>query len=137
MLVALLSLSALAQQQLQLPSKSPGAKLTQTVGLTDITIEYSSPAVRNRKIWGALVPYGDVWRTGANRATRITFSKDVTVDTTPVPCRHVRVLHAIPTATTWTLILSKVADSAGRVQRTRKKTTCCAAHGEAHRDSRA
>jgi hypothetical protein len=65
-IVSLFALSAYGQQ-LQLPAKSPGAKVTQTAGLTDITIEYSSPAVHGRKIWGALVPYGEVWRTGANR----------------------------------------------------------------------
>jgi hypothetical protein len=104
-------MSALAQQ-LQLPAKSPGGKVTQTAGLTDITVEYSSPAVRARKIWGALVPYGEVWRTGANSATRITFSKDVTIDTTPVPA-GTYAFFAIPTATTWTLILSKEANQPG------------------------
>jgi hypothetical protein len=99
-------------QQLQLPAKSPGAKLTQTAGLTDITIEYSSPAVHGRKIWGALVPFGEVWRTGANQATRFTFSKDVEIDKQPVPAGTYS-FFAIPTATTWTLILNKVPVQGG------------------------
>lgn len=111
LLVSVLSLPALAQK-LELPAKSPAAKLTQTVGLTDITIEYSSPAVKGRKVWGALVPYNEVWRTGANASTRITFSKDVTVESTPVPAGSYS-FFAIPTATTWTLILSKEAFQPG------------------------
>jgi len=99
-------------QQLQLPAKSPGAMVKQTVGLTDITVEYSSPAVRGRKIWGAVVPYGQVWRTGANAATKVTFSKDVTIGTTAVPAGSYA-FFAIPTATTWTLILNKVSVQGG------------------------
>jgi hypothetical protein len=104
-LCCLISFAASAQQ-LQLPAKSPGAKLTQTVGLTDITIEYSSPGVNGRKIWGGLVPYNEVWRAGANAATKITFSKDVTIEGTAVPAGSYP-FFAIPTATTWTLVLSK------------------------------
>jgi len=99
-------------QQLQLPSKSPGAMLKQTVGLTDITVEYSSPAVRGRKIWGALVPYGQVWRTGANAATKVTFSKDVSINNTAVPAGSYA-FFAIPNANSWTLILSKEANQGG------------------------
>src|SRR5215813_10202134 len=64
-------------QQLELPRPSPQAKVMQRVGLTDITVDYSSPAVRGRRIWGQLVPYDKMWRTGANQATRITFSREV------------------------------------------------------------
>src|SRR5207237_1427973 len=90
----------------------PGAMVKQTVGLTDITVDYSSPAVRGRKIWGALVPYGQVWRTGANAATKVTFSKDVTINNVAVPA-GTYAFFAIPTATTWTLILSKEANQGG------------------------
>lgn len=58
---------------------SPASKVEQRVGLTDITIEYSRPSMKDRKIMGELVPYGKQWRTGANSATKITFSDDVTV----------------------------------------------------------
>lgn len=110
-LTALLSLNAFAQK-LDLPAKSPGAKVMQTAGLTDITIEYSSPAVHGRKIWGGLVPYGEVWRAGANAATRITFSKDVMIEKTPVPAGTYG-FFALPTATTWQLILSKNVNQFG------------------------
>src|ERR1700684_4524258 len=99
----LIAVPALAQQ-LDLPRPSPFAKTVQTVGLTEISIDYSSPGVKGRKIWGEVVPYGQVWRTGANMATKITFSKEVTVGTTTVPAGSYA-FFAIPTADSWTLIL--------------------------------
>ncbi len=95
-------------QQFELPRLSPSAKVTQTAGFTDITVDYSSPGVRGRKIWGAVVPYGEVWRAGANTATRITFSKDVTVDGKPVPAGDYA-LFVIPNKApaAWTVILNK------------------------------
>lgn len=71
-----------SEAQLRTPAPSPGAKLTQTVGLTEVTLEYSRPSMKDRKIFGgdeALEQYGDIWRTGANAATKITFDKDVKV----------------------------------------------------------
>ncbi len=70
-----------AQAQIRTPQPSPIAELKQTVGLTDITVVYSRPAMKGRKIFGVdgLVPFGRVWRTGANAATKITFSDDVTI----------------------------------------------------------
>ncbi|PHN07262.1 DUF2911 domain-containing protein [Flavilitoribacter nigricans] len=67
--------------QISTPAPSPGSKLMQTVGLTDVTVEYSRPAVKERNIFAAdgLVPFGEIWRTGANSATKITFSDDVKV----------------------------------------------------------
>lgn len=65
------------QAQIQTPAASPGAKVEQRIGLTDVTVEYSRPSVKKRVIFGGLVPYGEVWRTGANAATKITFSEDV------------------------------------------------------------
>jgi hypothetical protein len=59
---------------------SPGAKLEQKVGLTDVTIEYSRPSMKDRTIMGSLVPYGETWRTGANSATKVTFSDAVTIE---------------------------------------------------------
>lgn len=81
-LSALLFLATGAFAQLQTPAPSPGSKLMQTVGLTEVTIEYSRPSVRGRKIFGgsdALLSYGQIWRTGANAATKISFSKDVQI----------------------------------------------------------
>ena len=68
-----------ANAQLETPQPSPLSKLEQKVGLTDITIEYSRPGVKGRKIFGGLEAYGTVWRTGANANTTIEFSDDVTI----------------------------------------------------------
>ncbi len=73
------TMSIAVNAQIQTPAPSPAAKLKQTVGLTDVTIEYSRPAMRGRTIFGDLVPYGKLWRTGANLRTTVTFSDDVTV----------------------------------------------------------
>jgi len=77
--------AGLARADLDLPRPSPFAKVVQTVGLTDITVDYSSPGVKGRKIWGAVVPTDQMWRAGANQATKITFSRDVTFAGKPVP----------------------------------------------------
>ena len=68
-----------ATAQIEAPQPSPSAKMEQKVGLTDVTIEYSRPAMRGRTIFGDLVPYGKKWRTGANSNTKITFSDDVKI----------------------------------------------------------
>ncbi|MBR9854268.1 MAG: DUF2911 domain-containing protein [Algicola sp.] len=67
------------EAQIQTPAPSPSSKLEQKVGLTDVTVEYSRPAMRGRKIFGDLVPFDAIWRTGANQNTKITFSDDVTI----------------------------------------------------------
>jgi len=66
--------------QIKTPAPSPGAKVMQVVGLTDVKLEYSRPAMRGRTIFGDLVPYDKIWRTGANARTKITFGTDVTID---------------------------------------------------------
>ncbi|MEZ4811301.1 MAG: DUF2911 domain-containing protein [Allomuricauda sp.] len=76
--VALLTMSL--EAQIQTPAPSPGATLKQTVGLTEVTVEYSRPSMRGRTIFGDLVPYDALWRTGANKNTTITFSDDVVVE---------------------------------------------------------
>ncbi len=68
--------------QIETPQPSPFQKIEQTVGLTDITLKYSRPAMRERTIFGGLVPYGKVWRTGANENTKITFDKPVMIGET-------------------------------------------------------
>lgn len=68
------------QAQIMTPQPSPSSKLAQKVGLTDVTVEYSRPSMKGRKIFGDLVPYNELWRTGANANTTITFSDDVTID---------------------------------------------------------
>jgi tetratricopeptide (TPR) repeat protein len=78
------------------------------VGLTKITITYHRPNVNKRKIWGNLVPYGEVWRAGANENTTITFSTDVSVSGKPLPAGTYG-LHMLPTAADWTVIFSKTS----------------------------
>ncbi len=108
-LLSILFASTTFAQQLDLPRASQAAKTSYTVGLTEIAIEYSSPAVKGRPIWGALVKHGEVWRAGANATTKITFSKDVTFGATAVPAGSYG-LFVIPNkdaAAPWTVILSK------------------------------
>lgn len=80
LLVAIFATSLIGYAQIQTPAPSPFQKVEQKVGLTDVTLEYSRPNMRGRTIFGDLVPYGEVWRTGANARTKITFSNDVIVD---------------------------------------------------------
>lgn len=95
-----------AAQQLDLPRPSPSAKVSQTVGLTDITVDYSAPGVKGRKIWGAVVPYDKIWRAGANGLTKLAFSRDVTIVGKPVPA-GTYAFFVIPGKASWLLILSK------------------------------
>jgi hypothetical protein len=114
-LTALLSLLAPAgafAQQLKLPRPSPKASVQQTVGLTEVTINYCRPGVKGRTIWGELVPYDKVWRTGANEATTIQFSQDVKVNGKPLPAGLYSV-HTIPSKSAWTVIFNKKAEQWG------------------------
>jgi len=78
--IAIAFIASLSMQaQIQAPQPSPFATLTQRVGLTDVSVEYSRPSMRGRTIFGNLVPFDKIWRTGANARTKITFSTDVTV----------------------------------------------------------
>ena len=74
------AISSNVNAQIVTPAPSPFAKMEQKVGLTDVTLEYSRPNMRGRTIFGDLVPYDKVWRTGANARTKITFSDDVAVN---------------------------------------------------------
>lgn len=97
---------SLAAQQPELPRVSPAATLTQKVGLAEIAISYSRPAVRGRTIWGGLVPYGQVWRTGANEATTISFSEDVTINGEPLAAGKYA-LFTIPGPEEWEVIFNR------------------------------
>ncbi len=98
--------SAVLAQALEVPAPSVKAKVEQRVGLTDFTVDYSSPGMKGRKIWGDLVPYGELWRTGANAATKLTASRDFTFGGQAVPAGTYSVL-TIPTESSWTVVLSK------------------------------
>lgn len=89
--------------QIETPQPSPAAKIEQVVGLTDVTIEYSRPSMRGRTIFGDLVPYGKVWRTGANARTKVTFSNDVTIGEKEVKAGTYAIL-TIPNAKSWDVV---------------------------------
>ena len=91
---------------------SPKAEIKQQVGLTDVQILYGRPGVKGRTIWGKLVPYDAVWRAGANEATKITFSTDVTIEGKKLK-KGSYSFFTIPGKKEWTLIFNKVADQWG------------------------
>lgn len=97
---------------LDLPLQSQRAEVSQTVGLTDIRIQYHRPLVNGRTIWGDVVPYDSVWRAGANINTTISFSTPVTVEGKPI-AEGTYGLHMIPHHDAWTIIFSKNSTSWG------------------------
>ena len=97
---------------LVIPKASQRATVSQTVGLTEISLSYDRPLVNKREIWGKLVPYDSVWRAGANENTVIAFSSPVRLGGTDLPAGRYG-LHMIPTANEWTVILSRQANAWG------------------------
>jgi len=95
----------LSAQDFSTPRPSPGAIVTQTIGVTDATINYSRPGVKGRVIWGQLVPYNKVWRTGANAVTSITFTNPVKINGNPLDAGTYGI-HTIPTEKDWTILFS-------------------------------
>ncbi|SKC62607.1 DUF2911 domain-containing protein [Ohtaekwangia koreensis] len=110
LLIVLLITAHLAQAQVQTPSASPAGSVSTTIGLTNVKVDYSRPRAKGRKIFGsdaaALVPFGKIWRTGANSGTRISFSDDVKVEGAAVPAGEYLLL-TWPGATEWTVVLYK------------------------------
>jgi len=103
---SVLSAQTPAAPKLEFPSPSPRATSKQRVGITDIEINYSRPSTKGRKIFGGLVPYGQVWRTGANQATRISFSTPVKINGTALAAGDYE-LFSIPGEQEWTVIFHK------------------------------
>jgi hypothetical protein len=97
---------------LNLPRQSQRATVSQRIALTDITVTYHRPLVGERKVWGGMVPYGQVWRAGANENTLIEFSDPVQIEGQTLG-KGVYGLHMIPNADSWTIIFSKAHDSWG------------------------
>ena len=97
------------------PAASPACTLKQRVGLTDITVVYSRPGVKGRTIFGVIVPYGQVWRAGANQATKISFSTPVKLEGNEIPAGNYS-LFAIPGEQEWTIIVSKNTNQWGAFQ---------------------
>lgn len=105
-------ISAAQSLVLDLPRQSQRAQVSQRIGITDITINYHRPLVNKRKVWDGLVPYGQVWRAGANENTTITFSDPVTIEGKALG-RGTYGLFMIPAADQWTVIFSKTSTSWG------------------------
>jgi hypothetical protein len=108
MFICLMLSASLGFAQIKMPQASPAEKLNTKIGLTDVTLEYSRPGVkgRERNIFGGLVPYGEVWRTGANASTKVTFSDSVKVKGQWLP-GGTYALYTIPGQDEWTVIFSK------------------------------
>lgn len=104
-LISLISMVACAQDQSKQPA-SPALKATGKSGAANITISYGSPSVKGRKVWGELVPYGKVWRTGANDATIIDVDADVKVEGQTL-AKGSYSLFTIPEEAEWTIIFNK------------------------------
>src|SRR5258708_2265933 len=101
-----------AQSLIPLPEISQRAVVSQRIGLTDITVAYHRALVGGRKVWDGLVPYGQVWRAGANENTTIEFSEPVSIEGHSL-ARGTYGLHMIPTADAWTIIFSKASTAWG------------------------
>ena len=111
----LLSLASLCSAQgimLDLPRQSQHAMIEQRIGITDITINYHRPLANGRQIWGKVVPYGQVWRAGANENTTVTFTDPVTIEGQPLD-KGTYGLHMIPGENQWTVIFSKASTAWG------------------------
>ncbi len=102
-IVLFLAVSLGIQAQLETPQPSPFSKLEQKVGLTDVTLEYSRPGMKGRTIFGDLVPYGKLWRTGANKNTMITFSDDVMIGESKVKAGSYAIF-TTPNKTSWDVV---------------------------------
>jgi len=113
----LVMVSCLHAQTLNInfPAASPACTLKQRVGLTDITVVYSRPGVKGRTIFGGIVPYGQVWRTGANQATKVTFSTPVKLEGADIPA-GTYALFTIPGEQEWTIIISTNVNQWGSFQ---------------------
>ncbi len=114
MCAGLISLSASAQ--IEAPKPSPSAKIEQEVGLTNVTLEYSRPAVKGREIFGNLVPFGEVWRTGANENTKVTFSDDVEIAGKSLK-KGTYAIYTVPNKDSWEVIFYSDANNWGNPQK--------------------
>ncbi|MES2131498.1 MAG: DUF2911 domain-containing protein [Bacteroidota bacterium] len=108
------------QAQLKVPAPSPSQTLKQAVGLSEITVDYSRPSAKGRVIYGDVVPFGKVWRTGANGATKITFGEDVKVEGNAVAA-GTYALYTVPNKDSWEIMLYKDLTLAGNVAEYKKE----------------
>jgi Protein of unknown function (DUF2911)/Tetratricopeptide repeat len=115
LLASILLLASICSAQtvmLDLPRQSQHAVIVQRIGITDITVNYHRPLVNSRQIWGKVVPYGEVWRAGANENTTVTFTDPVTIEGQPLD-KGTYGLHMIPGENQWTVIFSKMSSAWG------------------------
>ncbi len=103
---SLLFITGISTAQISIPQASPISKVDQTVGLTQITVDYHRPSAKGRAVYGELVPYGKNWRTGANENTTITFSQDVVIEGKPL-AKGTYALYSTPKADSWDIIFYK------------------------------
>ena len=115
----LASLTA-ANAQISTPAPSPFSKIEQRVGLTDVSISYSRPSMRERKIFGGLLDYGAVWRTGANQSTKISFSDDVKLGGKEIPAGEYAI-YTMPGKEMWTVMIYKDLSLGGGVANYKKE----------------
>ncbi len=108
----ILCLTFSVSAQIETPAPSPFGKIEQKVGLTDVSVEYSRPGMRGRTIFGDLVPYGEIWRTGANANTKITFSDDVKIDGKELK-KGTYAIYTIPNKESWEVIFYSKSDNWG------------------------
>jgi hypothetical protein len=104
--LALALLCVKANAQINMPQPSPGATVTQNVGLAEVKVEYSRPSAKGRKIFGEVVPFGDLWRTGANSATKFTTNDSLTIMGAGLP-KGTYVLTTRPDRDSWEIIFNK------------------------------
>lgn len=104
--LAFLAVASTGMAQIKTPAPSPTGKINQSVGLITVDVEYSRPSARGRKIFGDLVPFGEMWRTGANASTKVTFSDGVQVNNISLD-KGTYALYTIPGETEWTVIFYK------------------------------
>jgi len=105
-MIAILAISAALGygQDLKVPTLSPFTEVTQEVGLTQVKLSYARPSAKGRRVFGELVPFGEVWRTGANASTKLTFTEDVKIEGNSLKA-GTYALYTIPGATEWTVII--------------------------------
>ncbi len=108
----ILCLTFSVSAQIETPAPSPFGKIEQKVGLTDVSVEYSRPGMRGRTIFGDLVPYGEIWRTGANANTKITFSDDVKINGKELK-KGTYAIYTIPNKESWEVIFYSKSDNWG------------------------
>jgi hypothetical protein len=114
------SISSTNAQTLKTPAPSPLQTIKQNFGIGEVSLEYSRPSVKNRVIFGDVVPYGKMWRTGANASTKITIGEDTKIENTPVPA-GTYAIYTIPGAETWEIMFYKDLTLGGDVASYKKE----------------